>query len=82
VPGVHGRWSRTASREGRVGDPTNDGQPGKPGATVGIGVTIAVGAGLGLIFGLMLDSLALGLAVGAGLGTVVGAILESNRRRS
>ena len=49
---------------------------------VGMGAAIGIGAGIGLVFGTMLDNLALGLACGAGLGTVAGAIIESSRRRS
>jgi hypothetical protein len=47
-----------------------------------MGAAIAIGAALGIIFGTMLDNLALGLACGAGLGTVAGAILEARSRRA
>jgi hypothetical protein len=50
-------------------------------AYVGMGAAIAIGAGIGLVFGTMLDNIALGLACGAGLGTVAGAIIGSGRRR-
>ena len=41
---------------------------------------IGIGAGIGLIFGVLLDNVALGLVAGAGLGTVAGAVLEANRK--
>ena len=45
-----------------------------------MGAIIGIGAGLGLVVGLlMLDNLTLGLLAGAGVGTVVGAIWESAR---
>lgn len=47
----------------------------------GMGTFIAIGAGMGLIFGTMLDNLAMGLAAGAGFGTVLGAIVETGRRQ-
>jgi len=46
------------------------------------GITIAVGAGLGLLAGMQLDHSATGVVIGAGLGTLVGAVIESQRRRS
>ena len=82
--GAGSAWRLEQVREqgGASGRPNEQHGPGKPGVSGGMGVTIAVGAGLGLIFGLMLGNLALGLAVGAGLGAVLGAIHEANRRRS
>jgi hypothetical protein len=59
---------------------TPDDQATRP-APIGMAAAIGVGAGLGLVFGTMLDNLALGLACGAGLGVVAGAVLESVRRR-
>ena len=50
-------------------------------AYIGMGAAIGIGAGIGLVFGTMLDNLALGLACGAGLGVVAGAIMESGRKR-
>lgn len=50
-------------------------------AYICLGAAIGIGAGIGLVFGTMLDNIALGLACGAGLGTVAGAIMESGRRR-
>ena len=61
-------------------DETPDDQVTRP-AVIGMGAAIGIGAGLGLVFGTMLDNLALGLACGAGLGTVAGAILEAGRGR-
>ena len=43
-----------------------------------LGVWIAVGAGVGVAFGLIIDQLALGIALGAGAGVVIGSILESH----
>jgi len=56
-------------------------EPAPKTAYVGMGAAIGIGAGIGLVFGTMLDNIALGLACGAGLGTVAGAIMESGRRR-
>jgi len=42
-----------------------------------IGGFIAIGAGLGIVVGLLLDDLVLGMLYGAGLGTVVGAVRET-----
>ena len=41
-----------------------------------LGVSIALGAGIGLLFGLMLGQPILGMIGGAGAGVVVGAIRE------
>jgi hypothetical protein len=49
---------------------------------VGMGAVIGIGAGIGLVFGTLLDNLALGLACGAGLGVVAGAIIEARRSRA
>ena len=74
----------TPADDAAAGEATPDGTPDdqatRP-AVIGMGAAIGIGAGLGLIFGTMLDNLALGLACGAGLGTVAGAILESGRGR-
>jgi uncharacterized membrane protein YphA (DoxX/SURF4 family) len=42
---------------------------------------IGIGAGVGLVFGVLTDNVAVGLACGAALGTVVFAVLESSRKR-
>jgi len=42
-----------------------------------LGVCIAIGAGVGVAFGLIIDQLALGIAFGAGAGVVIGTILAS-----
>ena len=42
-----------------------------------LGVWIALGAGVGVAFGLIIDQLALGIAFGAGAGVVIGSILAS-----
>lgn len=67
-----------------AGDISTDKPPEDPvarSAYIGMGAAIGIGAGIGLIFGTMLDNLALGLACGAGLGVVAGAIMESGRKR-
>jgi uncharacterized membrane protein len=60
----------------------DDEKPSPASGATGMGAAIAIGAALGIIFGTMLDNLALGLACGAGLGTVAGAILEARSRRA
>ena len=74
----------TPADEQKAGETSPDEAPeGQAGPVyVGMGAAIGIGAGIGLVFGTMLDNLALGLACGAGLGTVAGAIIESSRRRS
>jgi hypothetical protein len=49
-----------------------------------LGVWIAIGAGVGVAFGLIIDQLALGIAFGVGAGVVIGSILASrgNGRRA
>jgi hypothetical protein len=47
--------------------------------TIVLGSLIGIGAGLGLVVGILLGDLALGMTFGAGLGTVVGAVLETRR---
>ena len=42
-----------------------------------LGVWIAMGAGVGVAFGLIIDQLALGIAFGVGAGVVIGSILAS-----
>ena len=42
-----------------------------------LGVWIAIGAGVGVAFGLVIDQLALGIAFGVGAGVVIGSILAS-----
>ena len=49
----------------------------KPGGQY-MGAGIALGMSLGIVFGLLMDNLAMGVAIGAGLGVVLGAIM-SNR---
>ena len=46
------------------------------------GSGLAIGAAIGMIFGLMLfDNQALGIAVGAALGLVMGAAIDAHERR-
>jgi uncharacterized membrane protein len=53
----------------------------KPSDHIGMGALIGIGAGVGLVFGIILDNLTMGMAIGAGLGTAAGAILEGARGR-
>lgn len=46
---------------------------------VNVGASIALGAGMGLVAGILSRNPLLGLLVGAGLGTVVGAVRSSHR---
>jgi uncharacterized membrane protein len=47
------------------------------------GIGIALGAGLGVLFGmLLLDSLPLGLTMGVVAGLLVGAVVDMQRRKS
>jgi uncharacterized membrane protein len=48
---------------------------------IGMGALIGIGAGVGLVFGIILDNLTMGMAIGAGLGTAAGAIREGARGR-
>ena len=43
----------------------------------GAGIGLAVGAGLGLIFGLLTDNIGLGVGIGAALGIVFGSAFTS-----
>jgi len=46
------------------------------------GAGLVVGAGVGMIFGLLLfENLALGCAIGAALGLVMGAAIDAHERR-
>lgn len=58
-----------------------NGSERKPSPYLGMGALIGIGAGFGLILGLLLDSMPMGMIVGAGLGTVAGAVVETRRRR-
>ena len=56
----------------------NDKEPEQPksgGQYMGVG--IALGTSLGIVFGLLMDNLAMGVAVGAGLGVLWGAIMNN-----
>lgn len=60
-----------------------------PGSTGGskpflnIGATLSLGAGIGLVLGLLLNNLVLWMMIGTGIGFWVGAVLEgANQRRS
>ena len=46
------------------------------------GAGLAIGAGVGMIFGLLLfENLALGSAIGAAVGLVMGAAIDAHERR-
>jgi len=45
----------------------------------GIGLWIAVGAGVGSVFGVAMGNLAIGVAMGIGLGTAIGAAALAGR---
>jgi uncharacterized membrane protein len=55
---------------------------GSLGTAAYAGSGLAVGAAIGMIFGLMLfENLALGCAIGAALGLIVGAAIDAYNRR-
>lgn len=58
-----------------------DEAPRKMSDYISMGVLIALGAGTGMIIGILVDQFVMGMAIGAGLGTVAGAIFESRRKR-
>ena len=61
---------------------TDNDSPQKTGRPIPYsGTGTAIGAALGLIFGLMLDNLTLGVLGGAAIGLVVGAIVDAQGRR-
>ena len=64
-----------------MGEPANDRSTDpRPTRFVGMDALIGIGAGVGVVFGVLLDSIAMGLAFGAGSGTVAGVIRASHRR--
>ena len=44
-------------------------------------IGLVIGAGLGLIFGLMLNKIGLGIALGAGIGLVFGLIIPEKQKK-
>jgi UPF0716 family protein affecting phage T7 exclusion len=56
---------------------SNAGSKSKKEVFNGAGIGIAVGAGLGLIFGLLTDNIGLCVGIGAALGLVFGSALTS-----
>jgi len=46
------------------------------------GQGLAIGAALGMIFGLMLNQLVWGLIIGASIGLIFGSTIESDRRKA
>ncbi len=44
------------------------------------GIGIAIGVGFGLIFGTMLNNIALGIAIGATFGLIFGQGIKKNRK--
>ena len=41
---------------------------------------MVIGAGLGIVIGILTNKLAIGLAVGAGIGVLIGFIIKKNRQ--
>jgi uncharacterized membrane protein len=68
-----------------VDDPTKDDatkpKDAKKAPFLELGVLIALGAGVGAAFGVLLGDIAIGIACGAGVGVVAGAVFESTRKR-
>jgi hypothetical protein len=64
-----------------VGEQREGPKDTKKAILVGRAAWIGIGAGVGLVFGVLTDNVAVGLACGAALGTVVYAVLESSRKR-
>jgi hypothetical protein len=65
---------------------SNDAIPADSGAeaaghppNTALGVLIGIGAGLGMLVGLLFGHQTLGITYGAGIGTIVGAVLETRR---
>ena len=42
--------------------------------TIVLGALIAIGAGLGIVVGLLFGNMLIGMLIGAGLGTLIGAL--------
>jgi hypothetical protein len=57
--------------------PSNPDSKSKNNVYNGAGIGIAIGAGLGLIFGLLTDNVGLGVGIGAALGLVFGYAFTS-----
>ena len=45
-----------------------------------MGLTISLGAGLGVVAGALLDNIALWLCVGAGIGVLLGACMQLRKK--
>lgn len=58
-------------------------QPPRSQQPVYTGVGIALGAGLGVVFGqLVFDNISIGIALGIAVGLVIGAALDARRRKT
>jgi uncharacterized membrane protein len=61
---------------------TNGGQERRqPPAWLGMGALIGIGAGFGLVLGVLLDNMVMTMLAGAALGTVAGAVVETQRAK-
>ena len=56
-----------------------DPQPDKSSDQIGAG--LAMGAGIGTVFGILFDNLAIGIIFGAALGLVFGTALSQKKKR-
>lgn len=45
------------------------------------GAFLAIGAGLGVSYGILFDNLAIGMSFGAALGLLIGAVAESAKKK-
>jgi Glycine zipper len=46
-----------------------------------LGVSIALGAGVGVTLGTSVDNIGVGIAIGAGIGVAIGAALENRQSK-
>lgn len=46
-----------------------------------IGIGIVIGAGIGVVLGVIFENIGIGIALGTGLGVTVGALLEEKNRK-
>lgn len=53
----------------------------RTGASPGMGALIGIGAGFGMVLGIVIGEPVFGMIAGAAVGTVAGAIIETQRRR-
>lgn len=48
---------------------------------VDTGTAIAIGAGIGVVFGVLINNIGVGIALGTGVGVAIGAALEEAEKR-